>query len=86
ERGIMNDEGISKSGGLLDVGVELGIITKAGSFFNYDGKVIAQGREGAKTYIKDNPKFAEELDKKIREKVSSSKKSLPTEIGETKEE
>ena len=83
---IMNDEGISKSGGLLDVGAELGIITKSGSFFSYDGKVIAQGREGAKTYINDNHKFAEELEKKIRESVSASKKPLPTEIGETKEE
>jgi recombination protein RecA len=78
---IMNDEGISKSGNLLDVSVELGILTKSGSFFNYDGKVIAQGREGAKTYIKENPKFADEIEKKIRE-ASTSGKKLPTEIGE----
>jgi recombination protein RecA len=83
---IMNDEGISKSGGLLDVGVEMGIITKAGSFFSYEGKVIAQGREGAKVYIKDNPKFAEELDKKIRDMVASGKKVVPKELGEEKEE
>lgn len=79
---IMNDEGISKSGGLLDVGVELGIIGKSGSFFNYDGKPIAQGREAAKTYIREDSKFADEVDKKIRELASSGKK-LPTEIGET---
>src|SRR3989339_2111884 len=60
---IMNDEGISKSGGLLDVATELGVVTKSGSFFNYDGKVIAQGREGAKQYLKDNPKFMEEVEK-----------------------
>ncbi|MFA6420593.1 MAG: recombinase RecA, partial [archaeon] len=64
---IMNDEGISKSGNLLDVAVDLGIITKSGSFFNYEGKVIAQGREGAKAYIKENQKFATEIEKKIRE-------------------
>src|SRR3989344_4528910 len=82
---IMEDEGISKAGGLLDVAIDLGIISKSGSFFNYEGKVIAQGREGAKQYLRDNPKFAEELEKKIREMITSGKK-LPTEIGEEKEE
>jgi recombination protein RecA len=81
---IMNEEGISKSGGLLDVAVELGIIGKSGSFFNYEGKPIAQGREAAKSYIRENPKFAEELDKKIREMAASGKK-LPKEIGESEE-
>ena len=79
---IMNEEGISRSGGLLDVAVDLGLINKSGSFFNYDGKPIAQGREGAKAYIIEHAKFAEELDKKIREIVASGKK-IPKEIGET---
>src|SRR3989339_1613584 len=78
---IMNEDGISKPGNILDVAVDLGILTKSGSFFNYDGKVIAQGREGAKTYIRDNHKFAEEIEKKIRELAVSGKK-LPKEIGE----
>lgn len=78
---IMNDEGISKSGNLLDVALDLGILTKSGSFINYEGKVIAQGREGAKTYIKENAKFANDLEKKIRE-IASSGKKLPKEIGE----
>lgn len=82
---IMNDEGISRSGNLLDVSTELGILTKSGSFFNYEGKVIAQGREGSKLYIKENPKFADELEKKIRE-MSVSGKKLPTEIGEDSKE
>ena len=82
---IMEKEGISRSGGLLDVATELGIITKSGSFFNYDGKPIAQGREGAKAYIEEHARFAEELDKKIREIVASGKK-LPKEIGEEKGE
>jgi len=82
---IMNDEGISRSGNLLDVAVELGLIEKKGSFFNDDkGKVIAQGREGAKNYIRDNLKFSEELEKKIRDMMSSGKK-LPKEIGEKEE-
>ncbi len=81
---IMNDVGISKAGGLLDVAVELGIIGKSGSFYNYESKPFAQGREAAKQYIQDNPKFAEELDKKIREVMASGKK-LPKEIGEVEE-
>lgn len=82
---IMNDEGISRTGGLLDVALELGVIAKTGSFFNYEGKVIAQGREAAKAELKSNPKFAEELEKKIRDVVASGK-SIPKEIGEESEE
>lgn len=82
---IMNDEGISKSGNLLDVAVDLEIITKSGSFFNYDGKVLAQGREGAKNHIRENEKFADEIEKKIRNVMTSGKK-LPTEIGEENKE
>lgn len=82
---IMNEEGISRSGGLLDVAVELGIIGKSGSFFNYEGKPIAQGREASKLHIRENPKFAEEIDKKIRDMATSGKK-LPKEIGENEEE
>ena len=82
---IMETEGISKMGGLLDVGLELGLIGKSGSFFNYNGKPIAQGKEAAKSYLTDNPKVAEEIDKKIREMVASGKK-LPKEIGEEEKE
>jgi recombination protein RecA len=78
-------EGISKAGGLLDVAVDLGLITKSGSFINYEGKPLAQGKEGAKAYLREHTKFAEELDKKIREMVASGKK-LPKELGEEKEE
>jgi recombination protein RecA len=82
---IMNDEGISKTGGLLDVGVELGIFDKKGSFYNYAGKPLAQGKEGAKMALKEDKKLAEEVEKKIREIVASGKK-LPKEIGEEKKE
>ncbi|MFZ5932943.1 MAG: recombinase RecA [Patescibacteria group bacterium] len=84
ELDIMADKGISRSGGLLDVAVELGLMSKSGSFFNYDGKPIAQGREGAKAYIEEHARFSEELEKKIREMVASGKK-LPKEIGEAEE-
>ena len=83
EMDIMAEEGISRSGGLLDVAVDFAFIEKKGSFFNYDGKPIAQGREGAKAYITEHKKFSDELEKKIREVVVSGKK-IPKEIGETK--
>lgn len=82
---IMESEGISKAGGILDVGLELGLIGKSGSFFNYEGKPIAQGKEAAKLYLRDNPKVAEEIDKKIRGVVASGK-PLPKEIGEEEKE
>jgi recombination protein RecA len=78
---IMNDEGISKSGGLLDVAVDLALIEKKGSFYNYNGDVLAQGREGAKSAIKDDKKLSEELEKKIRDVVAKGKK-VPKELGE----
>lgn len=74
ELDIMASEGVSKVGGLLDVAVDLGLIEKKGSFFSYNGKVIAQGREGTKAYLRENKKFAENLEKKIWEAVSSRKK------------
>ena len=84
ELDIMADKGISRSGGLLDVAVELGLMHKSGSFFNYDGKPLAQGREGAKAYIEEHTRFAEEIDKKIRDVVASGKK-IPKELGEVEE-
>jgi recombination protein RecA len=81
EMDIMATEGISRSGGLLDVAVDLALIEKKGSFFNYKGKVLAQGREGAKMAIGSNKKLSEEIEKKIRAALSSGKK-VPKEIGE----
>jgi len=85
ELDIMNDEGISKTGGILDVATELGILEKKGSFFNYNGKVLAQGREGAKLLLKEDIKLASEIEKRIRE-VATSGKKIPKEIGEEIEE
>jgi len=83
ELDIMEDEGISR--GILDVAVDLGIISKSGSFYNYEDKPIAQGKEGAKAYIKEHAKFADEMEKKIKEMAASGKK-LPKELVEEKEE
>jgi len=82
---IMNDVGISKTGGLLDVAVDLALIEKKGSFFNYNGQVIGQGREGVKMEFAKNKKLAEEIERKIRDVVAAGKK-VPKEIGETEKE
>ena len=62
---IMFGEGISRSSEILDLGVELDIIKKSGSWFSYDGSKLAQGREAAKEVINDNPELADELEEKI---------------------
>ena len=62
---IMFGEGISKSGEIIDLGVEYDIITKSGSWFSYNGTKLAQGRDAAKRVISDNPELADELEEKI---------------------
>jgi recombination protein RecA len=81
---IMNEEGISKMGGLLDVAVDLALIDKKGSFFSYKGNIIAQGKEGAKMALKDDKKLADEIEKGIRDAVAAGKK-VPKELGEASE-
>ncbi len=62
---IMFGEGISRSGEIVDMGVELGIIKKSGSFFSYNGTKIAQGRDATKQIMLDNPELAEEIEAAI---------------------
>jgi recombination protein RecA len=68
----MNDSGISRSGDILDIGVEKGILEKSGSFFKYKGEVIGQGREAVKGYFEENPKVMQEIEKEIWEKVRAA--------------
>lgn len=63
---IMYNQGISTEGDVLDLATEKGLVEKAGAWFSYNGENIAQGREAAKDYLKENPKVLKELDKKIR--------------------
>ncbi len=63
---IMFDHGISREGNILDIGIEMGIIGKAGAFFSYGDTRLGQGRESAKGYLKDNPDLAKEIEEKIR--------------------
>ena len=63
---IMYGEGISKTGELLDLGVSAGLVEKSGSWFSYGNQRIGQGRENAKTFMRENPDIANELETAIR--------------------
>mgnify|MGYP006273312399 CR=1 FL=1 len=66
---IVYDEGISRSGSLIDLGVDQKILEKKGAWISYNGDLIGQGREAAKAYLRERPELMEELTAKIREKV-----------------
>ncbi len=69
---IMFGEGISKTGEIVDMGVDNDIIQKSGAWYSYNGAKIAQGREGAKQFMADNPEVAAEIEQKIKEKIASA--------------
>ncbi len=64
---IMYGEGISKSGEILDLGIQAGVVDKSGAWFSYEGQRIGQGRENAKGFIRQNTEIAKVIEKKIRE-------------------
>jgi recombination protein RecA len=61
--------GISREGGLIDLGVEQGIVRKSGAWYTYGGDQLGQGKENARTFLRDNPDLANEIEKKIKEKL-----------------
>jgi len=67
---IMYGQGISKVGEIVDLGSELEVIKKAGSWFSYGDNKLGQGRESVKTLLEDNPELSDEIEKKIRDKVA----------------
>ena len=69
---IMFSQGISKSGGLLDVAVDMGLVTKTGTWFTYADTRLGQGRENAKTFLENNPELLTELETKIRADATES--------------
>ena len=73
---IMYGEGISKMGEIIDMGVKLNIIEKAGSWFSYNSTRIGQGKESAKQYLRDNPKLAQEIEDKIRKSSATASDAL----------
>jgi recombination protein RecA len=76
---IMFDHGISKEGNLIDIGIELGLVTKAGAFFSYGDTRLGQGRESAKKYIQENPELAQEIEERIRASAKNTHATLPEE-------
>ena len=64
---IMYGEGVSKSGELIDLGEKAGVVEKSGSWYSYDGQRIGQGRENAKTYLREHPEVAQAIETKVRE-------------------
>ncbi|HVX44197.1 MAG TPA: recombinase RecA [Mycobacteriales bacterium] len=66
---IVYGEGISREGSLIDVGVEQSIIRKSGAWYTYDGDQLGQGKENARKFLRDNPDLANEIEKKVKEKM-----------------
>src|SRR5450756_1832758 len=66
---ILYGVGISREGGLIDLGVDHGFVRKSGAWYTYEGDQLGQGNENARTFLKDNPDLADEIEKKIKEKL-----------------
>ena len=66
---ILYGEGISREGSLIDIGVDAGIVRKSGAWYTYEGDQLGQGKENARTFLRDNPDLADEIEKKIKEKL-----------------
>ncbi|PWI07780.1 recombinase RecA [Streptomyces sp. NWU339] len=66
---ILYGQGISREGGLIDMGIEHGFVRKAGAWYTYEGDQLGQGKENARNFLKDNPDLANEIEKKILEKL-----------------
>ena len=75
---IMYGEGISKIGELLDIGVKAGLVEKSGAWFSYDSVRIGQGRENAKTFLKERPELADKLEQAIRGKTEEVAEGMMT--------
>lgn len=77
---IMYGKGISKSGCILDMAIELGYIKKSGAWFSYNDEKIGQGKENTKIYLENNPDVMQEIESKIREQISGDANLLETEV------
>ncbi len=69
---IMFDHGISREGNLIDLGVELGLVKKAGAFFSYGDIRLGQGKESAKQYLSQNPELAQEIEQRVRASANTT--------------
>ena len=69
---ILYTQGISRESEVIDLGVELGLVEKAGAWYSVDGERIGQGKDNARDYLKDNSEIYQKIEVKIREKLMSS--------------
>ncbi len=83
---IMYDEGVSKAGDLLDMGVDLDVIEKRGSYYYYEGENLAQGRENAKQFLRENPDIAEQIETVVRDQVVQAGAVKPVAVFNAEEE
>jgi len=81
---IIYGEGISRTGEIIDLATKHEIMEKSGSWYSYNGSKIGQGKESTKTYLKENPKIAEEIENALREKLGVSKASRKSSKSEDK--
>ncbi len=82
---IMYGQGVSKTGEIIDIGTELGILQKSGSWYSYDGTKLGQGRDGVKQILEDNPEMAAELEVKIKAKYATMVEPVKQEAAEEEE-
>ena len=66
---IIYGVGISREGSLIDLGVDQGIVRKSGAWYTYEGDQLGQGKENARSFLRDNPDTANEIEKRIKEKL-----------------
>lgn len=79
---IIYGQGIARSSEIVDIGIELGFITKSGSWFSYEGQRIAQGKENTRKYLESNPEMMEEIAEKIKAKRDDVEQMLSKDYGE----
>ena len=75
---ILYGNGISREGSLIDMGVEQGIVRKSGAWYTYEGDQLGQGKENARNFLRDNADLANEIEKRIKEKLGVGPASTPT--------
>ena len=79
---IMYGQGVSKSGEIVDMGAEIGVLQKSGSWYSYEGTKLGQGRDGVKQMLEDNPGLANEIEAKIKAKVQAEVEVVKPEAAE----
>jgi recombination protein RecA len=83
---LLHNEGISREGDLIDTGVEMNVVEKRGAFYSFNGTRLAQGRENARTFLRENPAMLEDIEKAIRAKAGLGGAAIPSPKAELDDE